>query len=69
MAVSARLEALIDVARPLWAGEAEVVRAYWESPVRSHEADLLWMRRQCSKEFNGRGLGERLGEAGTRPPG
>lgn len=58
MAVSEQLTALIDAARPLWAGEAEVVRTYWDSPVRTPQTDQLWMRRQCSKEFNGRGLGE-----------
>ena len=58
MAGSAQLRRLIAAVAPLWAGEGEVVRSYWDSPVRSHEADLLWMRRQCSKEFNGKGIGE-----------
>jgi hypothetical protein len=58
MSVSAKLRNLISASAPLWAGEAEVVRTYWDSPVRSHATDLLWMRRQCSKEFNGTGLGE-----------
>ena len=58
MAASTQLRALIAAVAPLWAGEGEVVRSYWDSPVRSHEADLLWTRRQCSKEFNGKGIGE-----------
>jgi hypothetical protein len=58
MALSAELQRLIDVSAPLWAGEAEVVRTYWTSPVRNMETDLLWIRRQCSKEFNGSGIGE-----------
>jgi hypothetical protein len=58
MAVSANLRKLIAAVAPLWAGESEVVRSYWDSTVRSHESDLLWMRRQCSKEFNGKGIGE-----------
>ncbi len=58
MAISAKLRNLISASAPLWAGEAEVVRTYWDSPVRTHATDLLWMRRQCSKEFNGTGLGE-----------
>ena len=58
MAASAALRDLISASATLWAGEAEVVRTYWDSPVRSHAADLLWMRRQCSKEFNGVGIGE-----------
>jgi hypothetical protein len=58
MALSTELQRLIDVSAPLWAGEAEVVRTYWTSPVRDMETDLLWIRRQCSKEFNGSGIGE-----------
>ena len=58
MALSDRLTRLIDVSAPLWAGEAEVVRTYWDSPVRNHDSELLWLRRQCSKEFNGTGIGE-----------
>jgi len=58
MGVNQNLRKLIATAAPLWAGEAEVVRTYWDSPVRTPEADLLWLRRQCFKEFNGKGLGE-----------
>lgn len=58
MALSPELNHLIEVSAPLWAGEAEVVRTYWDSPVRTPETDLLWIRRQCSKEFNGSGIGE-----------
>lgn len=58
MALSAELQRLIDVSAPLWAGEAEVVHTYWTSPVRTLDTDLLWIRRQCSKEFNGSGIGE-----------
>lgn len=58
MALSTELQRLIDVSAPLWAGEAEVVRTYWTSPVRTLDTDLLWIRRQCSKEFNGSGIGE-----------
>jgi hypothetical protein len=58
VALSANLTNLIDLSAPLWAGEAEVVRTYWDSPVRDNETDLLWLRRQCSKEFNGSGIGD-----------
>ena len=58
MALSPELQRLIDLSAPLWAGEAEVVRTYWTSPARTLETDLLWIRRQCSKEFNGSGIGE-----------
>jgi hypothetical protein len=44
------------MATPLWAGEAEVVRTYWTSPKRSIETDLLWLKRQCFKEFWGSGV-------------
>lgn len=58
MAFSSELLRLVERSAPLWAGEAEVVRTYWDSPVRNLETDLLWLRRQCSKEFNGSGIGE-----------
>ena len=58
MALSGNLKKLIDLSTPLWAGEAEVVRTYWDSPIRSRETELLWLGRQCSKEFNGTGIGE-----------
>lgn len=58
MALSENVEKLIALSAPLWAGEAEVVRTYWDSPVRNLETDLTWLRRQASKEFNGSGIGE-----------
>jgi hypothetical protein len=45
------LHALIAANAPLWAAEAEVVRSYWDSPVRTRETDLLWLLRQCYKEY------------------
>lgn len=51
MAMSRELEALVAAAAPLWAGEAEVVRSYFDSPARTRETDLAWLRRQCKKEF------------------
>lgn len=53
MAVSQNLKRLIDANAPLWAGEAEIVRTYWTSPVRTREADKLWLKRQCWKEYAG----------------
>ena len=58
MSVSANVCRLVELSAPLWAGEAEVVRTYWDSSVRTGDTDLLWLRRQCSKEFNGSGIGE-----------
>ena len=54
----ANIQRLIDIATPLWAGEAEVVRTYWTSPQRNLQSDLLWLRRQCFKEFWGSGVGK-----------
>jgi hypothetical protein len=51
MSVSDELRALIDSNAPLWAGEAEVIRAYWASPIRTRQTDLRWLRYQCRKEF------------------
>ena len=58
MAVDAKLQHLIDLAAPYWAGEAEVVRTYWTAPQRTRATDLLWLSRQCFKEFWGSGIGK-----------
>ena len=52
------LRDLIEASAPLWAGEAEVVRTYFDSPGRSAETDRVWLKRQCFKEFYGSGYGE-----------
>ena len=49
--ISSKLRTLLDAAAPLWAGEAEIVRSYFDSPRRTRETDMLWLRRQCRKEF------------------
>lgn len=54
----ANIRRLVNAAAPLWAGEAEVVRTYWTSPKRSMNTDLLWLARQCFKEFWGSGAGK-----------
>lgn len=48
---STHLRALIDANAPLWAGEAEVFRAYWNWPGRSRATDLRWLALQCYKEL------------------
>ncbi len=48
---SGPMQRLIDANAPLWAGEAEVFRAYWGWEGRTRETDLLWLRRQCYKEL------------------
>ncbi|MSQ74135.1 MAG: hypothetical protein EXR27_23135 [Betaproteobacteria bacterium] len=56
MSVDSRIEHLVSVAAPLWAGEAEVVHTYWTSPVRTAQTDLRWIAGQCFKEFWGSGV-------------
>jgi hypothetical protein len=60
MPMSQNLKRLIDLNAPLWAGEAEIVRSYWTSPVRNRDNDKLWLKRQCWKEYAG--LGDSEGE-------
>lgn len=45
------LEALIAANAPLWAGEAEVFRTYWDWSRRTRETDLGWIANQCYKEL------------------
>ena len=52
------LRDLIEASAPLWAGEAEIARTYFDSPARSAETDRVWLKRQCFKEFYGSGYGE-----------
>jgi hypothetical protein len=42
---------LIAANAPLWAGEAEVFRAYWDSAIRDPVSDRLWLLRQAYKEY------------------
>ena len=47
--VRARMRALVDVAAPSWAGEAEIVRTYFAAH-RTRERDLAFLRAQAWKE-------------------
>lgn len=58
MGFSAPFRSLIDAAAPFFAGEAEVVRSYWDSPIRTTETDLRWLELQVFKEFKGSGVGD-----------
>jgi hypothetical protein len=53
MPISQNLRRLIDANAPLWAGEAEIARTYWTSPIRTRETDKMWLKRQCWKEYVG----------------
>lgn len=52
---------LVAVNALLWAGEAEVIRTYWDWSGRTRESDLNWLARQCHKEFWGGGDARRRG--------
>jgi hypothetical protein len=45
----AQMLALVEAVAPLWAGEAEITRTYFEK-TRSREGDLFWLRAQAFKE-------------------
>lgn len=59
MAINENLRRLVELSAPYWAGEAEVVWTYFNSPKRSTDSDLLWLRRQCYKEMWGSGVGDK----------
>ena len=40
---------LVDLATPGWAGEAEIVRTYWQM-LRTRDRDVLWIGAQAYKE-------------------
>ena len=59
MPIHENLRRLVALAAPLWAGEEEIVRTYFQSPQRTNESDLLWLKRQCFKEIWGSGIGDK----------
>ncbi len=61
MAVSKDLRRLVDAVAPLFAGEAEVFRTYWDAPTRTRETDRLWLARQARKEVWDTPLGDPRG--------
>ncbi len=42
---------LIAANEPFWGAEAEVIRTYWNSPVRSAATDRKWLIHQIYKEY------------------
>ena len=42
---------LIEANEPYWGGEAEVIRTYWNSPVRTAATDRKWLLHQIYKEY------------------
>jgi hypothetical protein len=58
---SPQLVSLVDAVAPLFAGEAEVMRTYWTSSVRTADTDRLWLLRQSRKEVWDTPLGDQRG--------
>ena len=46
---SAGLLALIEANAPFWGAEAEVIRSYWDAPIRNAETDRKWLTHQVYK--------------------
>ena len=61
MRVSTDLRRLVDAVAPLFAGEAEVFRGYWDAPMRTRGTDRLWIARQARKEMWDTPLGDPRG--------
>ena len=59
MPIDDNLRRLVDLAAPLWAGEEEIVWTYFQSPQRTNQTDLVWLKRQCFKEIWGSGIGDK----------
>lgn len=51
-----RFQRMIENSGPLWAGEAEVVRTYFNWQGRTTQTDRKWLQHQCYKEFFGSGF-------------
>jgi hypothetical protein len=54
--IDERLRRLIGLSAPLWAGEAEVARTYFNWDKRTPATDRKWLAHQCFKEFFGSGF-------------
>jgi len=61
MAASEGFRRLIEGVAPLFAGEAEIFRTYWDSPMRTRDTDRLWIKRQARKEIWDTPLGDPRG--------
>ena len=51
MTINTDILSIIERSTPLWAAEAEIVRTYWDAPIRTVETDRLWLLRQMYKEL------------------
>ncbi len=48
---SAGLLKLIEANVSYWSAEAEVIRSYWDSPIRNTDTDKKWLTHQIYKEY------------------
>ncbi len=49
--ISEGLATLIQANEPFWGGEAEVIRTYWDAPMRTQATDRKWLVHQIYKEY------------------
>jgi len=56
MHIRPEFERLAKLSGPLWAGEAEVARTYFNGARRTVETEQKWLAHQCYKEFWGSGF-------------
>ena len=51
LSLSLGLRQLVEASAAYWGAEAEVIRSYWDSPIRSKETDRKWLIHQVYKEY------------------
>lgn len=51
-----RFHRLVELSGPLFAGEAEMCRSYFNAPARDPVGEKAWLVRQCFKEYWGSGF-------------
>jgi len=51
LSLSKGLRELVELSAPYWGAEAEIIRAYWGSPVRTEKTDKKWLTHQVYKEY------------------
>jgi hypothetical protein len=51
LVVGSGFRRLVERNAPLWGGEAEVIRSYFDAPHRNAASDRLWVLRQMYKEY------------------
>jgi hypothetical protein len=49
--ISDGLATLIQANEPFWGAEAEIIRTYWDAPMRTQATDKKWLVHQIYKEY------------------